>query len=162
MGYVEGLYRPYIFFSQQYGVVPLAISFCLAAQFFWHWQASFTLWLLGVLCCQASSCAAFSNVKISFFICATVILGNILFGRPMLPSFQLCSLFQCEDFLFHLCHCHSWQYFIWKTNAYTPFVLKRFDVKFRIRIVSEELWREEGEEKEEKKGAQLNSSDCLL
>ena len=80
----------------------------------------------------------------------------------MLPSFQLCSLFQCEDFLFHLCHCHSWQYFIWKTNAYTPFVLKRFDVKFRIRIVSEELWREEGEEKEEKKGAQLNSSDCLL
>ena len=69
-------------------------------------------------CCQASSCAAFSNVKISFF---------------------------------HLCHCHSWQYFIWKTNAYTPFVLKRFDVKFRIRIVSEELWREEGEEKEKKK-----------
>ena len=69
----------------------------------------------------------------------------------MLPSFQLCSLFQCEDFLFHLCHCHSWQYFIWKTNAYTPFVLKRFDVKLRIRIVSEELWREEGEEKEEKK-----------
>ena len=30
-------------------------------------------------------------------------------------------------------------------------MLKRFDVKFRIRIVSEELWREEGEEKEEKK-----------
>ena len=118
MGYVEGLYRPYIFFSQQYGVVPLAISFCLAAQFFWHWQASFTLWLPGGF---------------------------------MLPSFQLCSLFQCEDFLFHLCHCHSWQYCIWKTNAYTPFVLKRFDVKFRIRIVSEELWREEGEEKEEKK-----------